>query len=299
MAADDDEIPTDEPSRRRGARDEEDADLEVEPDAEELDDEEDVVVGRSTRTTTTRSSPTTTRRTRTTRPTRRPPTRTKRRAGEEEEDDDEDLLSPDDVEADLDRILKDRLVTAEDEDEDEEDEPDDRSRRRRPAAAQAGRRAAVPELLPARAGHRARAVRSATTTARSSADRGHDRRRPTIRSAPRSSAVLHAVVGDGRRRCRSPARAAVVQRCVGASSRPAAPAAGRAVRPASRSLFDLVAAAAPPASVDRRPSSRRRRAGRRRASVAVRAPPTRPPTSCRSRSTRASPPARSSPGCRR
>ncbi len=37
------------------------------------------------------------------------------------------MLSPDDVEADLDRILKDRLVTVEDEDEDEEDEPDDRS----------------------------------------------------------------------------------------------------------------------------------------------------------------------------
>jgi hypothetical protein len=39
------------------------------------------------------------------------------------------LLSPDDVEADLDRILKDRLVTAdEDEDEDEEaDEPEDRA----------------------------------------------------------------------------------------------------------------------------------------------------------------------------
>ncbi len=56
-----------------------------------------------------------------------PTTRTKRRAGEEEEDEDEELLSPDDVEADLDRILKDRLVTAEDdEDEDDEDEPDDR-----------------------------------------------------------------------------------------------------------------------------------------------------------------------------
>ena len=55
-------------------------------------------------------------------------TRTKRRAGDEEEDDDDELLSPDDVEADLDRILKDRLVTAEDdEDEDDEDEPDDRS----------------------------------------------------------------------------------------------------------------------------------------------------------------------------
>jgi hypothetical protein len=55
--------------------------------------------------------------------------RAKRRAGEEEEDEDDDLLSPDDVEADLDRILKDRLVTTdEDDDEDEEeDEPEDRA----------------------------------------------------------------------------------------------------------------------------------------------------------------------------
>jgi hypothetical protein len=55
--------------------------------------------------------------------------RAKRRAGEEEEDEDDELLSPDDVEADLDRILKDRLVTAdEDEDEDEEEEePEDRA----------------------------------------------------------------------------------------------------------------------------------------------------------------------------
>ena len=59
-----------------------------------------------------------------------PTTRTKRRttpAGEEEEDEDDELISPDDVEADLDRILKDRLVTAEDEDDDEDDEePDER-----------------------------------------------------------------------------------------------------------------------------------------------------------------------------
>ncbi len=60
-----------------------------------------------------------------TRRRRRGAPRTKRRA-EEEEDDDEELLSPDDVEADLDRILKDRLVTAEDEDEDEDEEPDER-----------------------------------------------------------------------------------------------------------------------------------------------------------------------------
>ena len=46
----------------------------------------------------------------------------------EEEDEDEDLVDPDDVEADLDTILKDRLVTAEEEadDEEEEVEVDDR-----------------------------------------------------------------------------------------------------------------------------------------------------------------------------
>lgn len=40
----------------------------------------------------------------------------------EDEDDDEDLVDPDDVEADLDTILKDRLVAADDEAEDDEDE---------------------------------------------------------------------------------------------------------------------------------------------------------------------------------
>jgi len=43
----------------------------------------------------------------------------------EEEDDDDELLAPDDVEADLDTILKDRMVAAEDE-EDEEEEPEER-----------------------------------------------------------------------------------------------------------------------------------------------------------------------------
>jgi hypothetical protein len=46
----------------------------------------------------------------------------------EEEDDDDDIIAPDDVEADLDTILKDRLVAADDDGgEDEEDEPEDRS----------------------------------------------------------------------------------------------------------------------------------------------------------------------------
>ena len=45
-----------------------------------------------------------------------------------EEDDDDDIIAPDDVEADLDTILKDRLVAADDEGgEDEEEEPEDRS----------------------------------------------------------------------------------------------------------------------------------------------------------------------------
>ncbi len=45
----------------------------------------------------------------------------------EDEDEDDDLLAPDDVEADLDTILKDRLVTAEEaaDEDDEEAEPDD------------------------------------------------------------------------------------------------------------------------------------------------------------------------------
>jgi hypothetical protein len=51
-----------------------------------------------------------------------------RRRATEDEDEDEDMVAPDDVEADLDTILKDRLVTAEEtqDDEDEEAEVDDR-----------------------------------------------------------------------------------------------------------------------------------------------------------------------------
>src|SRR3954465_7258312 len=49
----------------------------------------------------------------------------------EEEDDDDDIIAPDDVEADLDTILKDRLGAADEEGgEDEEDEPEDRSETR-------------------------------------------------------------------------------------------------------------------------------------------------------------------------
>ena len=51
-----------------------------------------------------------------------------RRRVTEDEDEDDDLVAPDDVEADLDTILKDRLVTVEEStDEDEEVEVDDRA----------------------------------------------------------------------------------------------------------------------------------------------------------------------------
>ncbi len=52
-----------------------------------------------------------------------------RRAAGEDDDDDDDMLTPDDVEADLDTILKDRLVSAEEAagEDDEEEEPEDRS----------------------------------------------------------------------------------------------------------------------------------------------------------------------------
>ena len=103
--------------------DDDDDDAEVADDEEEEDDEDDTAAT----------------------------TRTKRRAGEEEEDEDDDLLSPDDVEADLDRILKDRMVT--DRGGRRRGGRGGRARRawrhRRSAAAEASRRAAVPELLPA------------------------------------------------------------------------------------------------------------------------------------------------------
>jgi hypothetical protein len=54
---------------------------------------------------------------------------TGRRRAADDEDEDDDLLTPDDVEADLDTILKGRLVTADEtaEDEEEELETDERS----------------------------------------------------------------------------------------------------------------------------------------------------------------------------
>ena len=216
----------------------------------------------STTTTTPRSSTTrpTRRRTTTTRPTtpRRP--RTKRRAaGDEEEDEDDDMLSPDDVEADLDTILKDRLVTAEDDERRGRGRARGARRPRRPAAAQARRRAAVPELLPARARQRARAVRSATTTARSSAEVTTDgARRPTTRSGRRSSASC------------TPSSRLTVRRAARASRPPCRGAccdAWRRVGP----LAEPVARRA----LARRPRRRRRRRARRdRARRRARARPT-------------------------
>ncbi|MGA0270360.1 MAG: hypothetical protein ACO3ME_08705, partial [Ilumatobacteraceae bacterium] len=46
-----------------------------------------------------------------------------RRQSKEDEDDDDDLVNEDDVEADLDTILKDRMVTVEDDEEEEEETP--------------------------------------------------------------------------------------------------------------------------------------------------------------------------------
>ena len=52
-----------------------------------------------------------------------------RRSTTDDDDDDDDMLTPDDVEADLDTILKDRLVSAEQAagEDDEDEEPEDRS----------------------------------------------------------------------------------------------------------------------------------------------------------------------------
>lgn len=52
---------------------------------------------------------------------------TRRSVSADDEDEDEDLLAPDDVEADLDTILKDRLVAAEEEGNEDDEEPEDRT----------------------------------------------------------------------------------------------------------------------------------------------------------------------------
>jgi hypothetical protein len=50
----------------------------------------------------------------------------RRSVSSEDEDEDDDMLAPDDVEADLDTILKDRLVATEDETNEDEEEPEER-----------------------------------------------------------------------------------------------------------------------------------------------------------------------------
>ena len=50
----------------------------------------------------------------------------RRSVSSEDEDEDDDIVAPDDVEADLDTILKDRLVATDDEDENEDDEPEEK-----------------------------------------------------------------------------------------------------------------------------------------------------------------------------
>jgi len=47
---------------------------------------------------------------------------TRKKKVEEEEDDDDEILAPDEVEADLDRILKDRMVTSDEQDDDDDDD---------------------------------------------------------------------------------------------------------------------------------------------------------------------------------
>jgi hypothetical protein len=48
--------------------------------------------------------------------------RARKRKGDEDDDEDDDMLAPDDVEADLDEILKDRMVASDDDDDDDDDE---------------------------------------------------------------------------------------------------------------------------------------------------------------------------------
>lgn len=122
MAADDDELTPDEPEDELDEEDE----LEEEPDADELvdedevfgieDDDDDTVVEETVDEDEDEEDEADEAAT----------TRAKRRTGEEDEDEDDELLSPDDVEADLDRILKDRLVTADEEEDEDEEEPDER-----------------------------------------------------------------------------------------------------------------------------------------------------------------------------
>src|SRR5215211_6525766 len=125
MPADDDEM---DPEKLDELDEDGAEEIEDEPDAEELDDEEEVgAFGLEDEDEDTEAVDTEEDEEEDEDADETPSTRTKRRTGDEEEDEDDELLSPDDVEADLDRILKDRLVTSDEDDEDEdEDEPDER-----------------------------------------------------------------------------------------------------------------------------------------------------------------------------
>ncbi len=55
------------------------------------------------------------------------PVRKSVKTDDDDDDDDDDIIAPDDVEADLDTILKDRMVTVEDDaNDDDEDEPEEK-----------------------------------------------------------------------------------------------------------------------------------------------------------------------------
>lgn len=58
-----------------------------------------------------------------------PPPKTRRKSREDDDEEDDDELDPDDVEADLDKILKDRIAAADDDDDEEEvEQPPPRSK---------------------------------------------------------------------------------------------------------------------------------------------------------------------------
>ena len=127
MADDDDEMTPDVPEEDFEEGDE--AELESEPDAEELDDEEAGVFALEDddeAVSVVEEGAADEEEEEEEDADDAPTTRVKRRPADEEEDEDDELLSPDDVEADLDRILKDRLVTAEEEEDEDEEEPDER-----------------------------------------------------------------------------------------------------------------------------------------------------------------------------
>ncbi len=144
----------------------------------------------------------------------------KRKGADDDDDDDDDMVAPDDVEADLDTILKDRMVTVDDDDDDDDDDdiaqpdegrPPSEARPSMASSRSEPMRFSVPAVssscAPTLPG-----VPSRTTTARSSADMGvsawpaRSTRRPRGRRAhvftgrgPASSSARrpHRHLGDG------------------------------------------------------------------------------------------------------